>query len=81
MAGNLAAAFLPARWAVVAELIRLYPFQIQLVFNDPQFVKLNFFAKQSPDEILDPTGNRKGTFEITVSVSKSDLAIHEAFFC
>lgn len=51
--------------------------QIQLVFNDPQFVKLNFFAKQGPDEVLDPTGNRKGTFEITVSVRESDFTIHE----
>ena len=49
--------------------------QIQLVFNDPQFVELNFFAKQSPDEILDPAGNRKGTFEITVTVSEPRLAV------
>lgn len=49
--------------------------QIQLVFNDPKFVELNFFAKQGPDEILDSAGNRKGTFEIIVSVSKSDLSI------
>ncbi|KAF9784514.1 hypothetical protein BJ322DRAFT_850843 [Thelephora terrestris] len=42
--------------------------QIQLVFNDPQFVELNFFAKQCPDELLDHAGNRKGTFEIAVSM-------------
>ena len=49
------------------------------MFNDPQFVKLHFFAKQGPDEVLDLTGNRKGTYEITVSVSKPDLAIFGGF--
>ena len=39
------------------------------MFNHPQFVELNFFAKQCSDEILDPAGNRKGMFEIDVSVS------------
>ena len=54
---------------------------IQLVFNDPNFAKLNFFARQNPDEVLDSTGNRKGTFEITVSVSELDLTIPKATFC
>jgi len=71
--------FLPSPWVVVAVLIRLCHLQIQLVFNDPQFVKLNFFAKQCPDENLDPTGNRKGIFEILVSVSKPDLKIYRPF--
>ena len=61
-------------------LILCYRSQIQLVFNDPQSVKLNFFARQNPDEVSDPTGNRKGTFEITVSVSEPGLTITEASF-
>ena len=48
------------------------------MFNDPQFVKLNFFAKHNPDEILDPTGNRKDTFEITVSVGEPYLTIRSS---
>ena len=51
---------------------------VMLLTDPAQFVKLNFFARQCPDEILDPTGNRKGTFEITVSVSNPNTTIHRA---
>ena len=49
------------------------------MFNDPQFVKLNFFEKQGPDKVVDPTRNRKGSYKITMSVSKPDLAIFRGF--
>lgn len=63
---------LPARDGQV--LIRCFFSSIQLVFDGPRFAKLDLFAKQCPDEVLNLAGNRKRTFKNTVSVSESDLA-------
>jgi len=42
--------------------------QIQLSFNDPSYVRLSFLAKHCPSEALDKAGDRKGLYEVSVSM-------------
>ena len=51
---------------------------VDSMFDDPQPAKLNSFAKRGPDEVFDPIGTRRGTFQFTISVSEPGLTTVEA---
>lgn len=67
------------KWQVSAALCSIMTsltgsVKIQLSFNDPSYVRLSFLAKHCPTEALDRTGDRKGLYEVSVSVSSTFIS-------